>query len=121
MTASIPKTFRLVHLLDNRNPAVPAGRPVYTVCGLVVPALEPGDEHRPDFEAVRNPAAVTCIECRRGPTGYKWFRATTRRAAAEAKPRAPFLGLFWYPLGPWLQGRLLGRIGRGRWKLRPNW
>ena len=160
MTASVPQAHRLVHLLDDRNPPVPAGQPVYTVCGLVVPPLEPGCAHAPDFEAVRNPAAVTCAECRRGPAGYKWFRvvivdppgihseaarttaeawesayaavgerswtsmtvqATTRRAAPEAKPRAPFLGMLWYPLGPWLQGRLLGRIGRGRWKLLPNW
>lgn len=158
---SLPKTFRLVHLLDDRNPSVPAGKPVYTVCGCVVPALEPGIKPRPGIEAVRHPDAVTCTECRRGPHEYKWFRviiidppgiqseaarttreawesvhaaldgpsswtamtvqATTRRAAAEANPRSPFIGIQWYPFGTWLQGRILGRIGRGRWKLLPNW
>lgn len=154
MTASVPQAHRLVHLLDDRNPPVPAGRPVYTVCGLVVPPLEPGRAHAPNFETTRRPDAATCPECT-GSRAYTWFRvvainpddiqgdvartpeeawhsffnglersvtyvvirATTRRAAAEARPRIPFLGCLWYPLGPWLQGRLLGRIGRGRWQL----
>ncbi len=153
MTLSLPQARESIHLLDDRNPSVPAGQPVYTACGLVVPHLEPDSVHPLAFETTRIQAAATCPECT-GQRTYTWFRvvatnsvdiqgeaartmeeawhsffngvecsvayvivqATTRRAAAEARPRIPFLG-FWYPLGPRLQSLLLGRIGLGRWKL----
>ena len=137
------QAYRCVHLLDDRNPPVAAGLAVYTVCGLVMPPLEP-QAGPPAIEADRSPRAATCPACT-GPLGYTWYRvvatvcdidieggvwrtpeeawdaffavvhahgvsvgyemvrATTRRAAAEARK-------------PWGYPPQRKRIGRGRWQ-----
>ena len=95
----------------------PAGYTWYRVVGIDPPDIhgEATRSHRTAWESYH-----AAVDHPRSSWTSITIQATTRRAAAEARPRIPFMGVLWYPLGPWLQGRLLGRIGRGRWRLLSN-